>query len=79
MADWRNMSMALIMADGTIGDDEIKVLRKELLADGKIDKDEVTFLVELRNSAQKKAKAKKVEVNPKFEKFFGDAVRLLSK
>jgi hypothetical protein len=75
MADWRNTSMALILADGIIGDDEIKVLRKELLADGKIDQDEVTFLVELRNSAQKKAKAKKVEVNPKFEKFFGDAVK----
>jgi hypothetical protein len=75
MAEWRNLSMALIMADGVIADDEIKILRKELLADGKIDKDEITFLVNLRNSAQKKAKAKNVAVNPKFEKFFADAVK----
>jgi hypothetical protein len=75
MADWRNLSMSLIMADGVIEDDEIKVLKKELLADGKIDKDEITFLVDLRNTAQKKAKAKKAEVNPKFEKFFADAVK----
>src|SRR5262249_44381440 len=75
MADWRNMSMALILADGEIADDEIRILRKELLADGKIDKDEMTYLGELRNTAQKKAKAKKVDVNAKFEKFFADAVK----
>ena len=36
--------------------------------------EEVNFLVELRNAAQKKAKAKKEEVNPKFTAMFFKAV-----
>ena len=41
---------------------------------GKIDEDERKFLIELRNTAQKKAKAKKEEVNPAFERLFFQAI-----
>jgi hypothetical protein len=74
MANWRKLSVALVLADGVIDDAEVKILRKELFADGKIDRDEVDFLIELRNTAQKKAKSKGVELNAKFEKLFFDAV-----
>jgi uncharacterized tellurite resistance protein B-like protein len=72
MADWKNLVVDAILADGKIDDDEIKVLRKHLYADGKIDKKEVEFLIELRNKAQKKAGA--TPVNPKFETFFFKAI-----
>jgi hypothetical protein len=74
MAEWRKLSLQLVLADGIIDDEEVKILKKELWADGVITMDEVKFLIELRNLAQKKAKAKQVEVNPKFEKLFFDAV-----
>src|ERR1700761_939390 len=70
MADWRKLAINTLLADGKIDDDEIKALKKELWADGKIDADEVRFLVSLRNAAQKKAKARKEEVNPKFTALF---------
>ncbi|HVS38668.1 MAG TPA: TerB family tellurite resistance protein [Gemmataceae bacterium] len=74
MADWRKMAISTLLADGKIDDDEVKALRKELWADGVIDHDEVRFLIELRNQAQKKAKAKKKEVNPKFTTMFFKAI-----
>ena len=74
MADWKKLAISTLLADGVIDDDEVKALKKELWADRKIDKEEVKFLIELRNSAQKKAKAKNVAVNPKFEKLFFDAI-----
>lgn len=70
MADWRKLSIDLLLADGTIDEAEVKVLRKELFADGKIDRKEVDYLIELRNSAQKKARARKENVSEAFEKFF---------
>jgi hypothetical protein len=74
MADWRKVAIAAILADGKIDETECKVLKKELYADGKIDMDEVKFLIELRNTAQKKAKAKKEELTPAFEKLFFKAI-----
>jgi tellurite resistance protein len=74
MADWRKLAVAVLLADGKIDDNEVKVLKKELWADGKIDEDERKFLIELRNTAQKKAKAKKEEVNPAFERLFFQAI-----
>src|SRR4029077_17330419 len=47
-------------------------LRKELWADGKIDKEEVDFLIDLRNTAQKKAKGG--ELSPAFENLFFKAI-----
>jgi len=74
MADFRKLALEAILADGAIDDGEVRVLQKELWADGKIDAKEVEFLIELRNAAQKKAKAKKIEVNPKFETLFFKAI-----
>jgi hypothetical protein len=73
MANWKKVALAALLADGKIDDTEVKVLRKELYADGKIDQDEVEFLIELRNTAQKKAKG--ADLNPNFEKFFFKAVQ----
>jgi len=74
MADWRKVAMAAILADGKIDEAEVKVLKKELWADGKIDDEEVRFLIDLRTVAQKKAKAKKEELTPAFEKLFFKAI-----
>jgi hypothetical protein len=74
-AEWRKLALALTLADGKIDDNEVRILRKALWADGEIDKEEVNFLIELRNKAQEKAKAKKVAVNPNFEKLFFKAIR----
>src|SRR5262245_26922679 len=76
MADFRKLTVAVTLADGEIDDAEVKVVKKELMADGKIDKQEVGFLIELRNLAQKKAKAKNRKVNPTFEKFFFAAISM---
>ena len=75
MADWRKLALEAILADGTIDDAEVKILQRELWADKKIDAKEVEFLIDLRNSAQKKAKAKKTAVNPKFETLFFKAIQ----
>ena len=65
------MAVAAILADNQIDENEVKILNKELKeADGKIGEEGVKFLVELRNTAQKKAKAKKEELTVAFEKFF---------
>jgi uncharacterized tellurite resistance protein B-like protein len=74
MADFKKLTIAVLLADGQIDDNEVKVLKKELYEDGKIDKKEVEFLIELRNEAQKKAKSKQAEVNPNFTKLFFKAV-----
>ncbi len=74
MADWRKLAMTLVLADGEVDDAEVRALRRELWSDGVIDQEEVDFLIELRNAAQKKAKTKKVEVNPAFERLFFKAI-----
>lgn len=74
MADWRKLALEAILADGKIDDPEVKILQRELWSDKTIDREEVEFLIELRNKAQKKAKAKKEEVNPKFERLFFKAI-----
>jgi uncharacterized tellurite resistance protein B-like protein len=74
MADFRKLALEAILADGTIDDAEVRVLQKELWADKEIDAQEVAFLIELRQSAQKKARTKKVPLNPKFETLFFKAI-----
>ena len=71
MADWRKMAMSAILSDGVVDEGEVKILQKELKgADGKINKEGIKFLLELRVAAQKKAKGAGAEVNEAFEKFF---------
>jgi uncharacterized membrane protein YebE (DUF533 family) len=53
MADWKKMAKALILADGYIEEKETEIIRKELMADGVINKSEAEFLIDLRNSAPK--------------------------
>lgn len=52
MADWRKMARAILLADGTIDEREVVVLRKEFFADGTIDEMELEFLLDLRNAAK---------------------------
>jgi hypothetical protein len=72
MADFRNLALKAILLDGKVAEAEVKLLKKELYADGKIDKKEVDFLIELRNSAKKQTKTGRI--NPVFEKFFFKAL-----
>jgi len=73
MADWRKVAIAAFLADGVVDESEVKVLKKELYADGKIDKKEVEFLIDLRASAQKKAKGE--PLTSAFENLFYKAVQ----
>src|SRR6516162_1779650 len=74
MADWRKLAMQAILADGKIDDTEVKILKKEFFADNKIDDSEVKFLLELRETAQKKARARKEEPSASFDAFFFSAL-----
>jgi hypothetical protein len=69
MADWRETARLLVLADGTIDDAEVRILRKAILGDDHVDQQEMEFLVELRSAARKKGGE-----NPSFEKLFADAV-----
>jgi hypothetical protein len=73
MADWKKLALNAILADGTIDETEVKILKKELYADGKIDKQEFEWLMELRATAQKKAKGQ--DLHPAFEKLFFDVLQ----
>lgn len=73
-ADWRKVALAAFQVDAQISDETVKVLKKALWADGKIDVDEVEFLIDLRNTAAKRLKAKGEALNAKFEKLFFDAI-----
>src|SRR5262249_19804497 len=73
MAVWKKVALAALLADGKIDDNEVKVLKKELYADRKIDKEKVKFLIELRNTEQKKAKW--AAVNTKLEQSFFQAIQ----
>ena len=66
MADLRKL-MQDILANGKVEGDEIAVLQRELYADGKIDRQEADFLVELHKRVQR--------VTPAFEKFFYQAIK----
>ena len=68
MANWQKLATAVLLADGKIDDAETKILRKELYEDGVIDKQEVDFLIDLRNKA-------KGNVSPAFTKFFFKAIQ----
>src|SRR2546421_2273243 len=67
MATWRKRAAAALLADGRIDDPETRIVRKELFADQKIDKEELEFLNDLRNKAKK--------VAPGFTKLFLDGVK----
>jgi hypothetical protein len=66
MADLQQLK-ATLLADGILEDHEVESIRQELYADGKIDKEEVEFLLSLRNEAE--------IVCPAFEDLFFEAVK----
>ena len=71
MADYKKLAMAALLADGVVDEAEVKVLQKGLKGeDGKYDNDALSFLIELREAAQKKAKAAGAALTAAFEKFF---------
>lgn len=72
MADFRKLTMDLCLAGGRIDEGEVKVLKKGLYQDGKIDRKEVEFVIELRGEAQRRAKGE--PLSDAFENFFVKAV-----
>ncbi len=56
-----------ILANGKVNSHELEVLRQELYADGKIDRAEADFLVELHKRVQ--------HLTPAFEQFFYQAIK----
>lgn len=72
-ADFRKLAVELCLADGKIDATEVKVIKKALYEDGKIQQQEVEFLIDLRSLAQKKAKGRSLA--PAFENFFFKALQ----
>jgi hypothetical protein len=61
----------IFLADGVkkLGE-KLKVLKRELTEDDRLDLDAIRFLMDLRTLAGKRAKAKKVNVDPAFDDTF---------
>ena len=48
MANWRQLAMSALLADGVIDEREVEILRKQFFADRRIDRAEMEFLLEAR-------------------------------
>jgi uncharacterized tellurite resistance protein B-like protein len=66
MVNFRQIEQ-VILANGKVDSHELDVLRRELYADGKIDRAEADFLVELHKRVQ--------HLTPAFEQFFYQAIK----
>jgi hypothetical protein len=67
MANWRNLAMSALLADGHIDEREVEIIRKEFYADRRIDRTELEFLLEARRKAKTSV--------PAFEKLLFEAMR----
>src|SRR5438067_9187578 len=68
--NWPAFAKRLLLADGRITDAETKLLRRAILEDGTIDREEVAFLITLKRSA--------AAVAPAFDRFlFGILKRVV--
>lgn len=67
MADWRTLCKKLVLADGVVEPRETVVLQREFLADHRIDRSELEFLVELRKEA--------TSLSQTFEDFFFQVIK----
>ena len=67
MANWRQLAMSALLADGTIDEREVEILRKEFFADRRIDRAEMEFLLEARKKAG--------SCVPSYEKLLFEALR----
>src|SRR5262245_52096611 len=73
--EWRSVCMDALLADGVIDAKEVKILKKALKKkEGGIHPEGMTFLVDLRAVATKKAKARKERLRPAFETYFMKSV-----
>ena len=72
MADWRKVALEALLADGANAEADLKVIKKELYTNGKIDQKELDFLIDLRSAAQKKSHG--APLNVQFENLFFKAV-----
>lgn len=59
--NWPDFAKRLLLADGRLTDVETKLLRRAVLDDGKINREEVVFLIDLKRSA--------TAVTPAFDRF----------
>ncbi|MBX9581779.1 MAG: hypothetical protein K2X87_15860 [Gemmataceae bacterium] len=53
MADWKKLARDLILADGYIERKETELVKRHILADRAVSKDEAEFLIDLRRAAPK--------------------------
>lgn len=67
MANWRQLAMSALLADGAIDEREVAILRKEFFADRRIDRAEMEFLLEARKKASSAV--------PSFEKLLFECLR----
>ena len=67
MANWRQLALSALLADGVIDEREVEILRKEFFADRRIDRAEMEFLLEARKKAQSYV--------PSFEKLVFECLR----
>src|SRR5437763_9854109 len=67
MANWRNLCKAALLADGTIDEREVEILRKEFFADKRIDRPELEFILEVRREAKSSV--------PSFQKLVFECIR----
>ncbi len=67
MANWRQLAMSALLADGAIDEREVTILRKEFFADRRIDRAEMEFLLEARKKA--------ASAVPSFEKLIFECLR----
>ena len=51
MADWKKLAKALALSDGRIDTKETEIIKASLYADGKLDKSELEWLLDLRRTA----------------------------
>lgn len=52
MANWKQLAIDLLLADGKIDAEETKIIEHEIHDDGIVDEEEIIFLVGLRKSAR---------------------------
>jgi hypothetical protein len=65
--DWKHLATQLVLADGTIDENEVKILSRALKDSGE---EGLDYLIELRSTYAKKAKAKGEAMSDAFENFF---------
>ena len=67
MADWKELAQKLILSDKSIDARETRLLKEVILEDKVVDREELDFLIFLRNNAKVR--------HAKFEQFFFNALK----